>query len=114
MTVKRVGTSQIVSLGARASTAVDAARLTNEIAGAFVQELYDANAVITTNAALRERIKGRSGGLALSRQQQLSRQRQRPSWFCLKQKLVVVQAKLQELMRPYAGERVAAASPVLL
>jgi len=36
---------------------MDAARLTNEIAGAFVQEMYDANAVVTTNAALRERIK---------------------------------------------------------
>ncbi|WP_161491222.1 AAA family ATPase [Bradyrhizobium neotropicale] len=57
MTVVRVGTSQIVSLGARALTAVDAATLANEIGGAFVQELYDANAVITTNAALRERIK---------------------------------------------------------
>ncbi|WP_027557034.1 tyrosine-protein kinase domain-containing protein [Bradyrhizobium sp. Cp5.3] len=57
MTVIRVGTSQIVSLGARALTAADAATLSNEIAGAFVQDLYDANAVITTNAALRERIK---------------------------------------------------------
>jgi Mrp family chromosome partitioning ATPase/capsular polysaccharide biosynthesis protein len=56
-TVKRVGTSQIVSVRARALTALDAARLTNEIAGAFVQELYDANAVVTTSAALRERIK---------------------------------------------------------
>ena len=57
MTVKRVGTSQIVSVRARALTAVDAAKLTNEIAGAFVQELYHANAVVTTSAALRERIK---------------------------------------------------------
>lgn len=56
-TVKRVGTSQIVAVRARALTAVDAARLTNEIAAAFVQELYDANAVVTTSAALRERIK---------------------------------------------------------
>jgi capsular polysaccharide biosynthesis protein/Mrp family chromosome partitioning ATPase len=57
VTVIRVGTSQIVSLGARALTAMDAARLTNEIAAAFVQEMYDANSVVTTNAALRERIK---------------------------------------------------------
>jgi Mrp family chromosome partitioning ATPase/capsular polysaccharide biosynthesis protein len=57
ITVKRVSASQIVSVRARALTAADAARLTNEIAGAFVQELYDANAVVTTSAALRERIK---------------------------------------------------------
>jgi Mrp family chromosome partitioning ATPase/capsular polysaccharide biosynthesis protein len=56
-TVKRVGTSQIIEVGTRAITAADAARLTNDIAGAFVQELYDANAVVTTSAALRERIK---------------------------------------------------------
>ena len=36
---------------------MDAARLTNEIAGAFVKEQHDANAVVTTSAALRERIK---------------------------------------------------------
>jgi hypothetical protein len=52
-----VGTSQIVSVRARALTAADASRLTNEIAAAFVQELYHANAVITTSAQLRERIK---------------------------------------------------------
>jgi capsular polysaccharide biosynthesis protein/Mrp family chromosome partitioning ATPase len=57
ITIKRVSTSQIVSVRARALTAADAARLTNEIAGAFVQELYDANAVVSTSAALRERIK---------------------------------------------------------
>jgi polysaccharide biosynthesis/export protein ExoF len=56
-TVKRVGSSQIVLVRARALTAVDAARLTNEIAEAFVQEQYDANAVVSTSAALRERIK---------------------------------------------------------
>jgi Mrp family chromosome partitioning ATPase len=55
--VKRVGASQIVSVRARAVTATDAAKLTNEIARAFVKEQYDANAVVTTNAALRERIK---------------------------------------------------------
>jgi capsular polysaccharide biosynthesis protein len=55
--VKRVGASQIVSVRARALTAADASRLTNEIAAAFVQELYQANAVITTSAQLRERIK---------------------------------------------------------
>jgi polysaccharide biosynthesis/export protein ExoF len=56
-TVKRVGSSQIVLVRARALTAADAARLTNEIAEAFVQEQYDANAVVSTSAALRERIK---------------------------------------------------------
>lgn len=55
--VKRVGASQIVSVGVRALTAVDAAMLANEIAAAFVQELYHANAVVTTSAPLRERIK---------------------------------------------------------
>ena len=57
MTLKRVGSSQIVAVRARALTAMDAARLTNEIAGAFVQEQYEANAVVSTSAALRERIK---------------------------------------------------------
>jgi len=57
MVVKRVGTSQIISVRAKAVSAVDAATLTNEITKAFVQELYDANAVVTTSAALRERIK---------------------------------------------------------
>ena len=56
-TVTRVGASQIVAVRARAVSPVDAARLTNEIAGAFVKDQYDANAVVTTNAALRERIK---------------------------------------------------------
>jgi Mrp family chromosome partitioning ATPase len=36
---------------------MDAARLTDEIARAFVREQYDANAVVSTSAALRERIK---------------------------------------------------------
>lgn len=56
-TVKRVGSSQIVLVRARALTAMDAAGLTNEIAGAFVREEYEANAVVSTSAALRERIK---------------------------------------------------------
>jgi Mrp family chromosome partitioning ATPase/capsular polysaccharide biosynthesis protein len=56
-TVTRVGASQIVAVRARAVSPIDAARLTNEIAGAFVKDQYDANAVVTTNAALRERIK---------------------------------------------------------
>ena len=56
-TVKRVGSSQIVLVRARALTAIDSAGLTNEIAGAFVQEQYEANAVVSTSAALRERIK---------------------------------------------------------
>ena len=55
--VRRIGSSQIVAVRARALTAMDAARLTNEIAEAFVQEQYDANAVVSTSAALRERIK---------------------------------------------------------
>jgi Mrp family chromosome partitioning ATPase/capsular polysaccharide biosynthesis protein len=57
MTVKRVGSSQIVVVRTRALTAADAATLTNELAEAFVQEQYDANAVVSTSAALRERIK---------------------------------------------------------
>jgi Mrp family chromosome partitioning ATPase/capsular polysaccharide biosynthesis protein len=57
MTVKRVGTSQIVVVRARAMSAPDAAMLTNELAEAFVQEQYEANAVVSTSAALRERIK---------------------------------------------------------
>jgi capsular polysaccharide biosynthesis protein/MinD-like ATPase involved in chromosome partitioning or flagellar assembly len=55
--VKREGASQIVSVRVRALTAVDAAMLANEIAAALVQELYHANAVVTTSAQLRERIK---------------------------------------------------------
>jgi Mrp family chromosome partitioning ATPase len=55
--VTRVGASQIVAVRASAVTAAEAARLTNEIAGAFVKEQYDENAVVTTNAALRARIK---------------------------------------------------------
>jgi succinoglycan biosynthesis transport protein ExoP len=55
--VTRVGASQILKVRARASSAMGAARLTNEIAAAFVKDQYDANAVVTTNAALRERIK---------------------------------------------------------
>jgi Mrp family chromosome partitioning ATPase/capsular polysaccharide biosynthesis protein len=57
LSVNRVGASQIISVRGRALTAQDAARLTNEIAGAFVQEQNDTNAVVTTSAALRERIK---------------------------------------------------------
>src|SRR3569832_759225 len=55
--VRRTGSSQIVVVRARALTAIDAAKLSNEIAEAFVQEQYDANAVVSTSAALRERIK---------------------------------------------------------
>ena len=57
ITVNRVGASQIISVRGRARTAEDAARLTNEIAGSFVQEQNDTSAVVTTSAALRERIK---------------------------------------------------------
>jgi Mrp family chromosome partitioning ATPase/capsular polysaccharide biosynthesis protein len=56
-TIKRVSTSQIVQVRARALTAMDAARLTDQIARAFVREQYDANAVVSTSASLRERIK---------------------------------------------------------
>src|SRR5258708_27069515 len=45
------------AVGGRGLTEVDAARLTNEIAGSFVQEQNDTSAVVTTSAALRERIK---------------------------------------------------------
>ncbi|WGD54934.1 AAA family ATPase [Bradyrhizobium sp. CB1650] len=55
--VARVGASQIISVHGRALGAADAARLTNEIAGAFVEVQNDTNAVVTTSAALRERIK---------------------------------------------------------
>jgi Mrp family chromosome partitioning ATPase/capsular polysaccharide biosynthesis protein len=55
--VRRIGSSQILAVRARALTAIDAAKLTNEIAEAFVQEQYDTNAVVSTSAALRERIK---------------------------------------------------------
>jgi Mrp family chromosome partitioning ATPase/capsular polysaccharide biosynthesis protein len=57
ITVNRVGTSQIISVRGRALTAEDAARLTNEIARSFVQEQNDTSAVVTTSAALKERIK---------------------------------------------------------
>jgi Mrp family chromosome partitioning ATPase/capsular polysaccharide biosynthesis protein len=57
ITVNRVGASQVISVLGRALTAEDAARLTNEIAASFVQEESEINAVITTSAALRERIK---------------------------------------------------------
>jgi Mrp family chromosome partitioning ATPase/capsular polysaccharide biosynthesis protein len=57
ITVNRIGASQIISVRGRALTAEDAARLTNEIAGSFVQEQNDTNAVVTTSAAMRERIK---------------------------------------------------------
>jgi Mrp family chromosome partitioning ATPase/capsular polysaccharide biosynthesis protein len=56
-TVGRVGASQILTVRARAVSAIDAAMLTNEIAGALVKDQYEANAIVTTNAALRERIK---------------------------------------------------------
>jgi Mrp family chromosome partitioning ATPase/capsular polysaccharide biosynthesis protein len=57
ITVNRVGASQVISVLGRALTADDAARLTNEIAASFVQEENEINAVVTTSAALRERIK---------------------------------------------------------
>lgn len=57
ITVNRVGASLVISVRGRALTAEDAARLTNEIAGSFVQEQNDTSAVVTTSAALRERIK---------------------------------------------------------
>jgi exopolysaccharide production protein ExoF len=57
ITVNRVGTSQIIAVRARALTAEDAAKLTNEIAESFVQEQNDTSSVVTTSAAVRERIK---------------------------------------------------------
>lgn len=57
ITVSRVGTSQIIAVRAKALTAEDAARLTNEIAESFVQEQNDTSSVVTTSAAVRERIK---------------------------------------------------------
>jgi succinoglycan biosynthesis transport protein ExoP len=56
-TATRVGASLIVSVRGKALTAQDAARLANELAGAFVQEQNETSAVVTTSAALRERIK---------------------------------------------------------
>ena len=56
-TAKRVGASLIVSVYGKALTAPDAARLANELAGAFVQEQNETSAVVTTSAALREQIK---------------------------------------------------------
>jgi Mrp family chromosome partitioning ATPase/capsular polysaccharide biosynthesis protein len=55
--VKRVGASQVISVRGTALTAKDAARITNEVAEAFVAEQSEMNAVVTTNAGLRDRIK---------------------------------------------------------
>jgi Mrp family chromosome partitioning ATPase/capsular polysaccharide biosynthesis protein len=55
--VARVGASQIISVRGKALAASDAARLTNEIASAFVEVQNGSNAVVATSAALRERIK---------------------------------------------------------
>jgi len=57
MTVSRVGASLIISVRARARSADEAASLTNELATSFVQEQNDTSAVVSTSAALRERIK---------------------------------------------------------
>jgi succinoglycan biosynthesis transport protein ExoP len=56
-TATRVGASLIVSVQAKALTAQDAARLADELAGAFVKEQNETSAVVATSAALRERIK---------------------------------------------------------
>lgn len=55
--VARVGASQIISVRGKAVEARDAAQLINAIAKAFVDVQNDTNAVVTTSAALRERIK---------------------------------------------------------
>lgn len=55
--IRRLGASQVISVSAKALTAEDAADLTNELASALVQEQNETNAVVTTSAALRERIK---------------------------------------------------------
>ncbi|MHC2439865.1 hypothetical protein [Bradyrhizobium sp. USDA 4451] len=57
MTVTRVGASLIISVRARARSREEASRLTNELAASFVQEQNDTSAVVSTSAALRERIK---------------------------------------------------------
>ena len=56
-TVNRVGSSLIIEVRVKALTPQDAARLTNELAEAFVQEQSETSAVVSTSAALRERIK---------------------------------------------------------
>jgi Mrp family chromosome partitioning ATPase/capsular polysaccharide biosynthesis protein len=53
----RIGATQIIAVGAKAMTAKGAARLANEVANAFVRDQNETNALITTNAWLRERIK---------------------------------------------------------
>jgi succinoglycan biosynthesis transport protein ExoP len=55
--VKRVGGSQVISVRGTSLTADDAARVTNEVANAFVTEQSEMNALVTTNAGLRDRIK---------------------------------------------------------
>jgi capsular polysaccharide biosynthesis protein/cellulose biosynthesis protein BcsQ len=57
VTVSRVGATLIIAVSAKAATAEAAARLTNEVVSAFVQDQTETNALITTAAWLRERIK---------------------------------------------------------
>jgi Mrp family chromosome partitioning ATPase len=57
VSAKRLGASQIMTIQARAETAEQAADLTNAVATAFVKEQMEANSLVTTSAAFRERIK---------------------------------------------------------
>jgi Mrp family chromosome partitioning ATPase/capsular polysaccharide biosynthesis protein len=55
--VSRIGASQILGLSARGSTAEAAAELANEATQAYLAELREINAVVTTSGAFRERIR---------------------------------------------------------
>ena len=57
MDVTRVGSSQVIAARLMAATAEDAASLANEVARSFVREQNEANALVTTSATMRERIK---------------------------------------------------------
>jgi Mrp family chromosome partitioning ATPase/capsular polysaccharide biosynthesis protein len=55
--VSRIGASQILGLAALGSTAEAAAALANETTQAYLTELREINAVVTTSGAFRERIR---------------------------------------------------------
>jgi Mrp family chromosome partitioning ATPase len=55
--VARVGASQIIGLRARGSSPNIAAQLAQEVTQAFLVEMRDINAVVTTSGAFRERIR---------------------------------------------------------
>jgi Mrp family chromosome partitioning ATPase/capsular polysaccharide biosynthesis protein len=56
ITVERRGASQIIALGARSATAEGAAELANETTKAYLSEIKDINALVTTSGSFRERI----------------------------------------------------------